>query len=157
MSNVKYGIKRALDKLKIAGRRGLTAAELARDEARGLEIAVELVRAGLVVSTRHNHFVLRKYAGSDFRSFFLVDDDRRSCVNQRDIIGRVAHAREIHGPPASRARRPSIAVPNTVIEKYPEGTRKPPHRKPWEEARMSRRSWYRHVYPLLRSQGGAQT
>lgn len=165
MSGQKHEIKRALDKLKIARRRGLAAAELAENEAKGFEIAIQLFRAELIVTTRHNNFVLRQYAGSDV-SPVVVDDDRRprddtnECHLQPDyerrIIGRVPHAREVHGPStAQRLWQEQAALAKVAEKPRSSHSRNQSDHKPWVAVGMSRRSWYRHVYPRLKARGGA--
>jgi hypothetical protein len=53
---------RALRRIARRGRRGASALELSGEEMAGLALASTLVKAGFVIATSSNRFVLAKYA-----------------------------------------------------------------------------------------------
>lgn len=70
--------RRAMRRLRKAGRGGAMACELADSEAAGVPIGVTLVRLGLAVVTRGNRFVLAELAGKAVPDAITWDNpDRR--------------------------------------------------------------------------------
>ena len=66
--------RRAMRRLRKHGRAGATARELADSEEAGVLIGVTLMRLGLAVVTRSNHFVLAEYAHKVVPAAITWDD-----------------------------------------------------------------------------------
>ena len=70
--------RRALRRLVKRGRAGLTARELADNEAAGMLAGITLVWHGLAVVTRGNRFMAPQHAGKAVPDAIIWDDDGRA-------------------------------------------------------------------------------